>query len=222
MLSLGLALGSRVAGAGGTPVQRPPTPPASNAPPSPPQLITIDLDETPPPCQPLARQALAPNAALALPARISLASCLADAALAPLALLDCEASKLEVEDATARSFELLADVIEHATDDTTKVIAEHTRAELYTTMTRRMVATVPPPDGSDASTSLHDIRQQLLESLLASWRDKASEAHAHVLAIVKRDPRLAKNPVVAAAARAARDDLQRAAAAPSQHDGDEP
>jgi hypothetical protein len=187
---------------------------ASNATPKTPttNLAPIDLEKTPKECHPIAKQAAAPALAVALAARISLASCLADVALAPLHLLDCEVSKLDVEAAAAPSFALLDETIAATPDLATQIIAEHAKAELYGNMLARMEATIPPSDGTDASNALRNIRKGLLEAVLAPWREAKSISHDRVLALVKKDPKLEKNPVVASAARTARQHAQVAAA----------
>src|SRR5690349_23422277 len=72
------------------PAAQSPAPQQRMAPPSPlVQLAPIDLTKVPEACKPLAKQALGQSMTAALSARVSLASCMADRAIAPLALCDC-------------------------------------------------------------------------------------------------------------------------------------
>ncbi len=167
--------------------------PAVNLPP-------IDIAALPESCRTIAKQASAVSLQTALSARVSLASCLADINLAPLALLDCQDSVLAVEAATAPSFELLDGVIA-AGDLTAKLIAEHAKGELYTSMAIRMKSTIPAASDA-ASIALHDSRVSILDTLLAPWRDSANAAFEHVVAIAKANPELVKNPVVKTAVAA--------------------
>jgi hypothetical protein len=191
-------------------VQRTPTPVASNAAPKTPStnLAPIDLREIPEQCHPVAKQAAATNVVAALSARISLANCLADVKLAPLKLVDCEASMQEVDEAVAPAFALLDEVIAGATDDVTKIVAERAKAELYTQMHTKMLATLPPPGTTQASLAMYAARKSILDLQLTRWQDAAATSWEHILAIVKATPKLEKNPVVALNARTARDRLK--------------
>lgn len=179
------------------------------APPAPPSngLASIDLLTIPAKCHPMVKQATTPNRTLALSARITLANCVAEAKLATLLLVDAQESVQAVDDATAHSFALLDEVIGNG-DDVTKIVAEQAKAELYTNMAIRMLASVPAPGPGEAAIALHQTRKDILVGMLAPWRDKAATAYEHIVAIAAADPRLVKNPVVATAVRASKDRLR--------------
>lgn len=201
---LSLVLSSGIAFA-----QRAPAPAASKAPAAPAvNLPPINLDEVPEQCKTIAKQAGAISVQAALTARISLANCIADAKLATLTLLDCEDSVLAVDEAAKMSLELLDGVIAGAIDDSTKIVAEMAKAELYNQMTVRMMKTLPAHDGTESSIAMHNVRKGLLEGLLVKWKDAAATSFENVLAIVKAKPALEKNPVVANAMRTAKDRLR--------------
>ena len=189
--------------------QRAPAPVASKAPAAPAvNLPPINLDEVPEQCKTIAKQASAVSVPVALSARVSLANCIADTKLAKLTLLDCEDSMLAVDDAAKQSFELIDGVIAGATDDSTKIVAEQAKAELYNQMTARMLKALPAHDGTESSIAMHNVRKSLLEGLLVRWKDAAATSYQNILAIVKAKPALEKNPVVAIAMRTAKDRLR--------------
>lgn len=125
-----------------------PTPPGAPAPaavkPGTPgvNLAPIDLTETPERCHAIAKRAGTPNVRAALSARISLASCIADARFSELQLIDGQESITEVEAAAAGSFALLDEVVAAASDPVTKVMATHAKAQLLHVMINRMTQTV--------------------------------------------------------------------------------
>jgi hypothetical protein len=196
--------------------QRPGTvPPAAAAPsalPSRPivQLAPIDLTTVPPPCSALARQALAPNLPAALSARISLAGCMSEQAIAPIALCDCGESIAAIDAAVAPAIAILDDVISNA-DPATQVIAEHAEGQLYAGFVQRLIATLPAigAGAGEAEVSLREMRRQTLEAQLGPWRETAMTSFQHVVELVKQHGELTRNPAVASAAR---DSEQRLAA----------
>jgi hypothetical protein len=229
ILSLSLLAAAVPAVADSTPASRAPgmTPPsnaAANAPAKTPasNLPPIDLTTVPEQCHAIAKQAGAASLQVALSARISLANCLADTAIAPLKLLDCEESMMAVDEAAAPSFELLGGVIVAAQDDTTKIVAEQARAELYNHMTARMLATLPAPGAGESSVGLYNARKAILDGLVARWRDGAAGSYEHILAIAKASPKLAKNRVVANAVQTARERLRLHVAQRTQQPPAEP
>jgi len=158
-------------------------------------LAPILLAEIPEPCHPIAKQAGAASLHQALSARISLAGCVADHKLAPLVLCDCASSVLDVDVATRQSVELLDDVIA-AGDPTIKIMAEHARAELYSSMAVRMMSTIPAPAATTDSLALRDSRKAILEIQLRPWREQANASDRRVVELATASPQLAKNPVV--------------------------
>jgi hypothetical protein len=199
----------------------PPTPPAgapqprSAAVPAPPpapiiQLAPIDPATVPAACQPLAKQAQTPTLALALPARISLASCMAEHVVAPIALCDCGESIVAIDEALVPAIVLLDDVVAKG-DPAIQMIADHTEGELYAALSVKLLATLPKlaPDAAEAETNLRDLRKQTLEAQLAPWRESAMTSFQHVVELAKAHPEIARRPAVAAAVR---DSEQRLAA----------
>jgi hypothetical protein len=192
----------------------PGAPPGAAAAPTPAPMIhlaPIDLSAVPDACKPLANQAQAPRLAAALSARISLASCLADKAVAALSLCDCGASIQEVDAAAAPALALLDEAF-NVGDAATQVIAAHAKGQLYTGFAVRLVGTLPPvsPGASDAETALRGMRAQTLEAQLAPWREAAAAAFQRALDTAKAHPELAGN---AAVASAVSDSQQKLAAA---------
>lgn len=175
------------------------------APPPPPtvQLSPIDVAAVPEPCKPLVKQAGSPTASLALSARISLASCMAERAVAPISLCDCGESIAAVDKAAAPAIALLDEVITAAAkiDPSAQLVAEHTEGELYAGFTVRLLATLPKPgpDAGEAELTLRDLRHQTLEAQLASWRETAMTSFQHVVELAQAHPELAGKPVIAAA-----------------------
>lgn len=178
--------------------------PAPAPAPAPPivQLAPIDLSAIPEPCKPLAKQALASRLATALSARISLATCMADRAIAPIALCDCGQSIVAIDAATAPAIALLDDVIDKA-DPVLQVIAEHAQGQLYAGFAARVAATLPRPgsDASEAERALAAMRTQTLDAQLAPWREAALASFQHVMDAAKAHPQITGNPQVAAAVR---------------------
>jgi hypothetical protein len=214
VLVLSLAVGSSSAVAQSTPGSRanaPAAPPTTKTPVSATvtaSLSPIDLATIPDACHALARQAGTARLPAALAARSSLARCLATAKLAKLVLVDCEESVLAVDEATRQSFELFDEVIANAPDAVTKIVVEQAKADLYTNLAVRMLATIPAPGTTEASIAMHRARKAILDAWLVRWRDGAARSYEHILELAKREPVLEKNPVVAAAVRTAKDRLR--------------
>ncbi len=175
------------------------------------RLTPIDPSTVPEPCQPLAKQAVAASP-VALSARISLATCLADRAVAPLTLCDCGESILAVDTATEPAIALLDEVID-ADEPVTQAIAEHAEGELYAGFTARLLATLPPlrPDAPAAEVALREMRRRTLDAQLAPWRDAAARSFQRVVEIARAHPELADSSAVATAVR---DSQHRLAAEP--------
>lgn len=202
LVSLLVAAGAAVADA--TPAQRQPGAPAASAT----SLAPIDLAAIPEQCRPIAKQAVAPVLPVALSSRISLAACLADVGLAPLQLCDCEDSVLAIDSATKRSVELLDEVIARSQNPATTLTAHRAKAELYTNVTVRMTATIPPPGATEAAIALHEARKTILDGMLVRWRTAAARSYEQILRIAKANPRLERDPAIANAVRIARDRLR--------------
>lgn len=190
------------------PLAVPSTAAARPAPPAPPPpLAPLDMATVPEACKPLAQQALA-RTLTAAPARISLAGCIADKALAPLELCDCGDSIRAADAAVAPAIAILDSVID-AGEPTNRVIAEHAEGKLYLGLVTRLRATLPRPGAGAADTevALHDARKQTLEVQLAPWHEAAMAAFQHVVDAAKSNPALARNAAAAAAIRESQQQL---------------
>ena len=174
-------------------------------------LTPIVLGELPEKCKPIARQAGAPDLAVALAGRIALANCRAIEATASLQLCDCADSIVAIDDAIAPSIELLDEVIA-AGDPRMQILGEAAKAELYGGLRIRMAATIPSGDGNPDSVALRDSRKAMLEAQLAPWDETIKAASEHVVDLVKANPTLEKNPSVKPAIEASRRRLAPAVA----------
>jgi hypothetical protein len=189
--------------------------PASSPEPSAPlasRLTPVDPSTVPEACQPLAKQALVPGPA-ALSARISLAVCMADRAVAPLALCDCGESILAVDTATEPALALLDEVIDVG-DPASQMIAEHAEGELHAEFAVRLLATLPAlqPGASADEIALREMRRQTLDAQLEPWRDAASRSFQHVVELARSHPELADRPAIRTAVRDSQQRLRAPAA----------
>jgi hypothetical protein len=196
-------LGSTASAAPAAPPAAPAHPAVPSRPTAPvaPRLTPIDPTTVPAPCQPLAKQAQAASR-VALSARISLATCLADRAVSSLTLCDCGESILAVDKATEPALALLDEVID-ADDPATQAIAEHAEGDLYAGFTARLLATLPAlPSGATADeATLREMRRQTLDAQLAPWREAATQAFQRAVELAQAHPELANNPAVKVAVR---------------------
>jgi hypothetical protein len=183
-----------------------PSPRASATPAAQPQpivaLAPIDLTQVPEPCKPLTRQASAADLTVAYATRIALARCMADHAIAPLALCDCAASVVAIDAAVAPAIALLDDVSSSAAP-AIQAIAEDTEGQLYIGFVTRMRSTLPAA-GSEASPeelALRNMRAQTLDAQLAPWHEAAMASFEHVLDLAKAHPEISRNPATATAIR---------------------
>jgi hypothetical protein len=205
LISLGLAASCPLVDA--TPAQRRTTAvaPASRTPAV--NLAPILPETVPEACRALLPQTTSGDLTSALRARSSLAGCIAHHELAGLALCDCAESIAAVEEATARSFELL-DEASAAGDPATTLLAEHARARLYGAMRVRMMSTIPLTRGGEDAYQLRDARRALLEAQLDPWKAREAAALARVVELAEAHPNIARTPVIAAAIEASRTQLR--------------
>jgi hypothetical protein len=152
----------------------------------------IDVENAPPACRDAGKLAQSRDRGVVLSAKISFAICTANAALAPLQLVDAEASVNEVDRVTSNSLALLSDVA-NAGDPKWAIVALHAEGDLLATMAKRMMDTVP----ANQPAELRDMRTQMLQPHLQPWVERARKAFAEVDRLAKANPRLAKNQVVA-------------------------
>lgn len=185
---------------------KPATTPAVN-------LTPINLTETPERCHPIAKRAGGANLLQVLSARISLASCIADAKFSELKLIDGQDSITEMDAVALPSFAMLDEVVAAATDPVTKVMATHAKAQLLIAMTNRMIQTVTSTvAATQEAQALRESRRALMQELLTPWRDRTRDVYMAVDEIAKAHPTVVKNPVAVAAIRDSREQLQRAVA----------
>ena len=187
-----------------------PTPPAAQPAVN---LTPINLTETPERCHPIAKRAAAVNLVQALSARISLASCIADARFSALVLIDGQDSIIAMDEAAAPSLAML-DEVAAAGDPVTQVMATHAKAQLLQTMINRMTQTVSSSaDARPEAQALRETRRAIMQELLAPWRERTLAIHAEIDELARTHPTLVRNPVALAAIKDSRERLSRPIAA---------
>lgn len=154
----------------------------------------VDVENAPPECRDAGKLAQSRDRGVVLSGKISFAICTATAALAPLQLVDAEASVNEVDRVTSNSLALLGEVA-NAGDPKWAIVALHAEGDLLATMTKRMMDTVPANQPSE----LRDMRTKMLQPHLQPWIERSQNAFAEVDRIAKANPRLAKSQVVSGA-----------------------
>ena len=130
--------------------------------------------------------ALIPGPALA--AHVSVANCLAEAAMNALVLTNDDASISKLDKAVAPSIEMLDNVI-RVGDPYWKVVAEDAKRDIYVGMILRERVTIP---GSDF------VSHNELEPKLAPWQADAKQAIAAIAELTHEHPTLAqRDPMIA-------------------------
>jgi hypothetical protein len=152
----------------------------------------VDLEAAPPMCRDAGKLAQSRDRNAALSAKVSFAICTANAAMAPLQLVDAEASVQEVDRATSNSLGLL-DEVAAAGDPKWAIVALHAEGDLLATMTKRMTDTVP----ANQPAELRDMRVQMLQPHLQPWIEKEQKAFAEVDRLAKANPQLERSKVAA-------------------------
>lgn len=176
-------------------------------------LTPINLTETPERCHPIAKRAGGANLLQSLSARISLASCMADAKFSELKLIDGQASITEMDEVALPSFAMLDEVVAGATDPVTKIMATHAKAQLLLVMINRMTQTVTmSATTTQEAHALRESRRAIMQELLTPWRARTRDVYVAVDELAKANPTVVKNPVAVAAIRDSRDQLQRTVA----------
>jgi len=170
-------------------------------------LTPINLTETPERCHPIAKRAASANLVQALSARISLAGCISDATFSELTLIDGSDSVTALDEAVVPSLAMLDEVVAAAADPVTRVMATHAKVALYQNMMNRMVQTVPSTDASPDAQALKETRRQIVQGLLAPWRETQMELYGAIDEIAKAHPTIIRNPVALAAIRDSREQL---------------
>jgi hypothetical protein len=180
-------------------------------------LTPINLTETPERCHSIAKRAAGANLLQVLSARISLASCIADAKFSEMQLIDGQDSITAMDEVALPSFAMLDEVVAAATDPVTKVMATHAKAQLLHVMINRMTQTVTSSVAATPDAqALRETRRQIMQELLTPWRDRTREVYLQVDEIAKANPTIVKNPVAVAAIRDSREQLQRSVASATQ------
>jgi hypothetical protein len=178
-------------------------------------LAPIVLDETMQRCKPLAKRAAVPSLAQQLSARIALAGCIADARIEPLSLIDGQESVLAIQEAVQPAFAMLDEVVD-AGDASIKVMALRAKADLYGQMSMKMMNTVPgATNTTPEAASLRETRRQIVDGMVAPWRERMRESHQAIVDLGKKHPELARNPVVQTAIRESERQLAQLAQATS-------
>jgi hypothetical protein len=173
-------------------------PPAA---PLPPMLTPIVAEDTPVRCRPMIKRTQVPSLTQQLPARIALASCMADAAMQPLKLIDGQESVVAIEEAVKPAFALLDNVIDVG-DAAVKIVALRTRADLYGQMGAKLMMTVPPlMTNTPEAAALRDTRKQIVEGLIEPWKEMSRSNHQAIVDLGRHHPELVKNPVAQTAIR---------------------
>ena len=180
--------------------QRAPAPVAPRAPaPRAPTLtlMAIDASNVPDACKPLADRAASTNAGMAQESRVALALCIAQERTKPIVVCDCEQSLKDLDDAAAPAFELLADLAAHG-ELPWQLVALHTDGKLLEQLAQRVVDAIPalPPNASEDQTSLHALREQMIEPLVRPAFDQARARFAEVDRRAQAHPQLAQNALV--------------------------
>lgn len=214
LISLSLFAPVALAAPGDAPSAAPTTPTAAAPPTAQPttpafHLTPINLTETPERCHPIAKRAIAVSLVQALSARISLASCIADARFSELPLIDGQESITAMDEAAAPSLAML-DEVAAATDPVTQVMATHAKAQLLQTMMNRMTQTVSvSADARPEAQALRETRRAIMQELLTPWRERTLAIHAAIDELGRTHPTLVRNPVALAAIRDSRERLAR-------------
>ncbi len=174
-------------------------------------LAPIVLDDSTQRCKPLAKRASVPGLAQALSARIPLASCIGDARMGALSLIDGQESVLAIEDATQPAFALLDGVVD-AGDASIKIMALRAKADLYSAMCIKMMNTVPAAaNTTPEAASLRETRRQIVDGMVTPWHERTRETCQAIVDLGKKHPELKNNPVVQAAIRESERQLAQAA-----------
>lgn len=173
-----------------------------------PAIVELEVEDLPERCRPIAKRIEGPSAVQRMSARIALAGCLADVAIAPLSLIDGQESVVALDEAVGPAMALL-DGVAQSKDAAMQIMALRAKADLFGTMIARMQRTVPRPKRSTfENDSLYDTRKKIVDGLVTPWRDRAREAHQAIVEIAEAHPELVRNPVATASIRESRRQLK--------------
>lgn len=191
--------GSAQPGSAGSGPETTLAPPGETAPIAP-SAALIDVANAPPACRDAGSRVSSRDHNTALASKVSFAICTASSAMASLSLVDAEASVRDLDHATANAFALL-DEVAAAGDPRWQIVALHAEGDLLDSMTRRMLATVPPAKAGapQSAIALRDSRLQLLQAHLDPWIQRAQQAFAQVDQLARANPQLTQNQLVATA-----------------------
>ncbi|HTJ46807.1 MAG TPA: hypothetical protein VL463_32110 [Kofleriaceae bacterium] len=145
-------------------------------------------------------------------ARISMASCAAEARMGALTLVDDDVSMQLLASSIEPSLATLDDVAANG-DPRWQLLAAHARAEIYLGMVARMRATIPPiPPGEREQLLVNDLadraeRHAVLEPKLRAWIDQADRNLRLTLQIANASASAMQDDACAIAARDAQEQL---------------
>ena len=150
-----------------------------------------------------------------LAARMSMASCAAQARAGSLALTDDADGILQLQNAMGPSLDTFQNLVDDPHPEF-QLLAAHAHADLLLGMVTRMRASIPPVSSDAFGVDLirqqadRDARHESLEPLLRPWIAAARADLVRTLAVAKQHPELANDPVIAAAIQHAEADLAAA------------
>ncbi len=160
------------------------------------RLPPINDDEAPGPCHTILERVNAPGLPQQLAGRIELASCVADQAIFPIELSDERESVAIIEELVGPAFHLL-DQVMAAGGAATKIAALRVKADIYTRMGARMMATVTVPTNmSGKAAEQYDTRRRIVRELIEPWQDHGRVTHERIVVIARAHPELQRNKVV--------------------------
>lgn len=131
-------------------------------------------------------------------ARVSTASCMAEAKLDRLPLTDSAASIERANEAIAPMIATLDEVIERG-DPAAQLAAAYTKGDLLFGLQQRLRDAIPAMTEGMSLVEAKDIEQRhaALEPKLSPWRREGTTSFLRVLAIARENPRATKdNPVM--------------------------
>ena len=160
------------------------------------RLQPINTDEAPDECHALLPRVNAVSLAQQLAGRIELASCVADHAIIPIELDVGAESVVLIDELICPAFTLLDQVMANG-DAATKIAALRLKAEIYTRMGARMMATVPAPANmSGRAAARHDTLRRSTLEMIEPWEDLGRVTHQRIVDIARVHPELQRNKAV--------------------------
>lgn len=134
-----------------------------------------------------------------LEATISMASCLAESAMASVDIQPTRESVLALDRAVQPAMQLLDVVIAHG-DLEHRLIAEHTKGDLYDALAVRVRSAVEPMRGlrTEHAFAMYHDRVNHADALVHPWLQLAANSFLDVSRLAREDPQLlVRNPMLA-------------------------